>query len=338
MYVKAYAAKQPGSLLEPYEFELHDPKEYECLIKVQYCGVCRSDVSLIDNNWGVSNYPLVPGHEVIGTVEAVGSHVQHLQIGERVGVGWQHSACLQCSHCLRSNENLCSQIQATVLACPGGFADYLLTDSRFAFPIPQELESCMAGPLLCGGITVYAGLRSAGMGSGQEIGIIGVGGLGHIAVQFAKRLGNKVTVFTTSENKAEFAHYLGADHTIIVAQREDPPKPERKLDIILSTVPENLSWGAYLDHLEADGTLVFVGLPKGVNPLIELPLFALVDRRLRVMGSPIGGRSMITDMLLVAARFQIHPKIEVFPVEEVNEAIERVRSNQVRYRAVLEIS
>jgi len=333
MQVKAKAAKEVGAKLETYNFEIESPRGYQCSIELEYCGICHSDLHIIDNDWGMSQYPVIAGHEVIGIVKEIGSQVNHLKVGDRVGVGWQKSACLQCKDCLNGNENLCDLSQPLIVPGPGGFASYLLTDSRFAFEIPEGIDPKVAGPLLCGGITVYSGLRSAGMSSGQEIGIIGVGGLGHMAVQFAHKLGNRVTVFTTSADKAEFAHKLGADRAIVVPKGQSPPKPDRLLNILLSTVPVSLDWGAYLEHLDSDGTLSFVGVAD--EPL-NLPIFPLIMKRRRVIGSPIGGRGIMTEMLSVADRFGVEPIVEVFPFEKINEAIEKVRSNSIRYRAVLD--
>ncbi len=335
MQVQAKAAKEVGAKLESYSFEIESPQEFQCSIAVEYCGICHSDLHIIDNDWGMSQYPVIAGHEVIGIVKEIGSQVNHLKIGDRVGVGWQKSACLQCSDCLKGNENLCNQNQPLIVPGPGGFANHLLTDSRFAFPIPQGIDPKVAGPLLCGGITVYGGLRAAGMSSGQEIGVIGIGGLGHMAVQFASKLGNRVTVFTTSEDKAEFAHQLGADRAIVVPKGEAPPKPDRLLNILLSTVPASLDWGAYLEHLDSDGTLSFVGVSDA--PL-NLPIFPLIMKRRRIVGSPIGGRGMMIEMLSIADRFKIEPIVEVFPIDNINEAIDKVRSNSIRYRAVLDFN
>ncbi len=281
---------------------------------------------MIDNDWGQSKYPLVPGHEVIGEVAEIGPQVTHLKVGDRVGVGWQRSSCLQCRDCLRGNENLCDNNQGLIVTGPGGLANYLMVDSRFAFPIPKGIDSKAAGPLLCGGITVYAGLRNAGMSSGQEIGILGIGGLGHMAVQFAKKLGNRVTVFTTSADKAEFAAKMGADEAIVVGKGEIPPSPSSKLNILLSTVPAALDWVP---------TLAFVGVPDA--PL-SIPLFPLLMKRRRIVASPIGGRAMINEMLSIAEKFGIEPIVEVFPIAQANEAMQKVRDNQVRYRAVLTVS
>lgn len=335
MKIEAYAAKQQGATLEPYTFEAEQPRGYECIIKLLACGVCHSDIDMINNTLAMSKYPLVPGHEVVGEVVEIGPEVTHLKKGDRVGVGWQRSSCLQCRDCLRGNENLCDRKQNLIVTGAGGFANYLSVDSRFAFPIPDGIDTKAAGPLLCGGITVYSALRYAGMGSGLEIGIIGVGGLGHIAVQFASKLGNRVTVFTTSQDKADFASKLGAKEAIVVKKGEKPPAPSRRLNILLSTVPSTIDWGAYIEFLDADGTFSIVGVPE--EPL-NVPLFSLLTKRRRIMSSPIGGRAMMMEMLSVAEEFGIEPMVEVFPLEAANEAIEKVRNNRVRYRAVLTVN
>ena len=335
MQINALAAYQKGEALKSYNFEPGEVENHDCLIKVLSCGICHSDIHIIDDDFGRSRYPLVPGHEVIGEVVEIGSQVNHLKKGDRVGVGWQMSSCLQCTDCLKGNENLCDQMQPLIVAGYGGFADYLKVDSRFAFPIPDRIETEVAGPLLCGGITVYSALRYAGMSSGQEIGVIGIGGLGHLAVQFASKLGNKVTVFTTSQDKAEFAHQLGATHVIIVAPGESPPPPTNLLDIIISTVPQSLNWSAYLEHIKPDGTFTMVGIP---NEPINLSIWPLLQKRRRFMASPIGGRAMMMEMLSVADRFEIKPIVEIFPLDKANEAMQKVRANKVRYRAVLTVS
>lgn len=335
MQINALAAHQKGDSLKPYSFDAGEVQNYDCSIKVLACGICHSDLHVIDNDWGNSRYPVVAGHEVIGEVIELGSQVQHLKVGDRVGVGWQMSSCLQCPDCLKGNENLCNQNKGLIVDGYGGFADYLKIDSRFAFPIPAGIATEVAGPLLCGGITVYSALRHAGMSSGQEIGVIGIGGLGHMAVQFASKLGNKVTVFTTSQDKADFATQLGATHVVVVPPGQSPPAPTRLLDIIISTVPQSLDWAAYLEYLNSDGTFTMVGVP---NDPINLPLWPLLTKRRRFMASPIGGRAMIIEMLSVADRFGIKPIVETFPLQQVNEAMQRVRDNKVRYRAVLTVS
>jgi len=332
MEIHGWAAAKPGATLEPFRYVVDPPLANDCIVKVLACGICHSDIHMMDNDWQIAKYPLVPGHEVVGEVVEVGPAVQHLRPGDRVGVGWQRSACMSCSYCVSGNENLCDKNQGLIVTGRGGFADHLLVDSRFAFRLPDGLETSSAGPLLCGGVTVFSALHHAGMTSGQEIGVIGVGGLGHMAVQFASKLGNRVTVFTTSDDKAELADRLGAHQPLVVRPGEKPPAPRRKLQLLMSTVPHALDWLAYLEHLAPDGTLVFVASPP--EPL-SIPIFPLLVRRQRIMGSPIGGRAIMDRMLSVADRFGVAPMVELFPMERVNEAIQRVRDNRVRYRAVL---
>lgn len=330
--INALAAYQPGGPLRPFTYEAGPPEGHQALIKVHACGLCHSDLHVLDGDWGAMDYPLVPGHEVIGEVAALGPLAAHLSIGERVGVGWQSGACLHCRDCLRGHDNLCDDQTATILGGRGGFGDYLLVDARFAFAIPESLSSDAAGPLLCGGVTVYSGLRHAGMGSGQEIGVVGLGGLGHLAVQFASKLGNRVTAFTTSPDKAEFAASLGAAEAVVLEPGGRFPAPKRKLDIILDTVPHTLDWEGCLSHLESDGVLNVVGVPE--EPL-SIPVSAFQDKRRRIMGSSIGSRSEMRDMLALAAEYGILPLVETFPFSRANEALDRLRANAVRYRAVL---
>ena len=330
--INALAAYQPGGLLRPFTYEVGPPEGHQALIKVQACGLCHSDLHVLDGEWGEMKYPLVLGHEVIGEVAALGPLAAQLSVGERVGVGWQSGACLHCRDCLQGDDNLCADQTATILGGRGGFADYLLVDSRFAFSIPPSLGSHAAGPLLCGGVTVYSGLRHAGMGSGQEIGIVGLGGLGHLAVQFAFRLGNRVTAFTTSPDKAAFAVSLGAAEAVVLEPGGKFPAPKRNLDIILDTVPHTLDWEGCLSHLGSDGVLNVVAVPE--EPL-SIPVLAFQDKRRRTMGSSIGSRSEMRDMLALAAEYGILPLVETFPFSHANEALDRLRANAVRYRAVL---
>ena len=334
MQINAFAAYTPGGLLEPFTYDADPPTGQDVLIAVRACGVCHSDIHVLDGEWGAFPYPLVAGHEVVGEVIQAGPLVTHLSVGDRVGVGWQSAACLHCRDCLRGNENLCDAQQATILHRHGGFADHVAVDSRFAFPIPGGISTEVAGPLLCGGLTVYSGLRSAGMGSGQEIGIIGLGGLGHLAVQFAAKLGNRVTVFTTSPDKAEFAARLGAHESVILEPGGKFPAPTRRLNIILDTVPHTLDWEGCLSHLDSDGVLSVVGVPE--EPL-SIPVLAFQDKRRRIMGSSVGSRADMYEMLALAESYGIAPLVETFPLSRANEALDKVRANTVRYRAVLTV-
>ncbi len=334
MQINALAALEKGAPLQSFSFEAAPLKAFDCAIKVMACGICHSDIHMIHDDWDISRYPLVPGHEVIGEVVEVGSQVTHLKIGDRVGVGWQQGACMQCRDCLKGHQNLCDQAEGLIVSGYGGFADYMVVDSRFAFLLPEGISTESAGPILCGGVTVYAGLRNAGMGSGQEIGVIGIGGLGHLAVQFASRLGNRVTVFTTSADKAEFATQLGAHEAILVPAGGSPPLPVNKLNIIINTANQALDWLGYVNYLDSNGTFVFVGMPS--EPL-TIPVTPLTSKQRRIMGSEIGSPAMITEMLDVVEKFGIQPMVELFPLAQANEALQRVLDNKVRYRAVLTV-
>jgi alcohol/geraniol dehydrogenase (NADP+) len=332
MQINALAALEKGAALQPFSFPAAPLKAFDCAIKVLACGICHSDIHMIHDDWDMSRYPLVPGHEVIGEVVDVGSHVTHLKIGERVGVGWQQASCMHCLDCMSGNHNLCDHAEGLIVSGYGGFADYMVVDTRFAFPLPAGIDTQSAGPILCGGVTVYAGLRNAGMTSGQNIGVIGIGGLGHLAVQFASRLGNRVTVFTTSADKAEFASQLGAHEAILVPPGGSPPLPKHKLNVLLNTANQGLDWSAYVNHLDSNGTFVFVGIPS--EPL-TIPITPLTSKQRRIMGSEIGSPAMIMEMLQIVDKFGIQPMIETFPLEQANEALQKVRENKVRYRAVL---
>lgn len=332
MRIAAKASLAPREPLQDWHYEHPGLGEFDCLIKVESCGVCHSDLHVMDNDWGNNRYPFVPGHEVIGEVVEVGRNVSHLKTGQRVGVGWLRGACMTCDDCVRGDDNLCSNRQALILTGHGGFASHLVTDARFAFPLPDGLDLRTAPPLLCAGVTVYSALASAGLKPGMHVGVIGVGGLGHLAVQYASRLGARVTAFTTSPDKAAEAARFGAHEGLCTGADEKPPRPSRPLDILLSTVPANLDWGSYLSFLGSDGTLSFVGIP---SETLQIPVRALTAKRRRVTGSTVGSRAVMKKTLELAADFGIAPVVEEFSLENVNEAIERVRSNQVRYRAVL---
>ena len=331
MHTHAMAAMTRGAALTPFETDTPPLGAHDCVVKVLRCGLCHSDVHMVDDDWRISTYPLVPGHEVIGEVVERGREVRHLKTGDRVGIGWQRSACLQCPDCLRGDENLCNENNGVIVDGQGGFASHLSMDSRFCFTVPAGIPTDTGGPLLCGGVTVYSALRCAGMTSGKEVGVIGVGGLGHLAVQFAARLGNHVTVFTTSDDKAQLAARLGA-HEFVVTRTGQPLRTKRPLDVLISTVPHDLDWNGYINLLGSDGTLTFVAVPP--KPLSLSPGLLLGKRR-RVMASPIGGRATMTDMLRVADTFGVEPIVEHFPLSQVNEAMKKVRDNTVRFRAVL---
>ena len=334
MKINASAAPSIKAPLAPWSYESAGLGAFDVLVKITACGICHSDLHMIDNDWSMTSYPFVPGHEVVGHVIEKGSMVS-LKTGARVGIGWQRSACLECDDCLRGNENLCAHSTGVITHGHGGFADHIVMDSRFCFVLPDGVADESAGPLMCGGITVYSALRHAGMTSGQHIGVIGVGGLGHMAVQFAAKLGNRVTAITSSYDKAEEAAKLGAHDALIIPRGGQPAKkPSRPFDIILNTSPAVIDMGMFINFCAADATIALVGAP---NDPQSFPVFPLLSKRIRIMGSPIGGRAIMRDMLRISDEYGIVPVVEQFPLSEVNTALGKVRDNTIRYRAVLNV-
>lgn len=334
MKISGFAAYEKKSNLKPYEYEPKELDDKEVLIKISHCGICHSDIHLIDDDWKVSKYPFIPGHEIIGEVVGLGSKVERLKIGQRVGVGWQSGSCLECEWCASGYENLCPKQIATCVGRNGGFANFVVTDSRFAFPIPEKLSSENAAPLLCGGITVYSPLRRYNVKPKDKVGVIGIGGLGHLAIQFAKSMGCEVTAFSTSADKEKEAMEFGADRFILSKDKSQLQKIENSLDFIISTVYNKLNWIDYMNILKPNGNLCFVGANFDN---LDIPAGILLLGQKQVSGSVIGGRAIISEMLDFAARNNIVAKTEVFPLNEVNKAIDKVRNNTIRYRAVLEI-
>lgn len=335
MKVQGYAAMTQGGRLDPYEFELGPLGPHEVQIEVECCGLCHSDVHLIDNDWQISKYPLVPGHEVIGRVVKLGgssADVGGLREGDRVGVGWYCGACLECEHCRRGDQQLCPSNQATCVGRHGGFARSIRVDGRFVLPIPQSLSSEAAAPLLCGGITVYTPLRHMGVQPWHKVGILGVGGLGHMAVQFAAGFGCEVVALSSSKNKEAEVKKLGASHFFATAGATLPGELKDSLDFLLVTVPVDLEWADYLKMLRTDGKLCFVGAVPGT---LHIPPDLLLFGRRSVTGSITGGLPYLREMLGFAAQHQIGAMAEVVPMSQVNAAIEKVRKNTARYRMVL---
>jgi uncharacterized zinc-type alcohol dehydrogenase-like protein len=301
-------------------------------IKIEYCGVCHSDLHLINNDWGMSMYPMVPGHEVIGHVSALGTNVKGLKLGQRVGIGWQAGACLECDYCLRGEENLCAQNQPTCVGRPGGFAERLRVHSHFAFPIPEAIESEKAGPLLCGGLTVFTPLRVFAVTPLMRVGVIGIGGLGHLALQFLRAFGCEVIAFSSTPGKEAEAKKFGAHHFADSRDSAGMAKLRASFDFLLSTVFADLDWNAYLDLLRPKGKLCIVGAV--VQPL-SIPAFPLLVGQKTLCGSNTGGSSTMREMLEFAARHGIAPQVELTPMAEANAGLARLASNQVRYRLVL---
>ncbi len=321
-----------GAHLLPYKYDAGELGADEVEIKISHCGVCHSDVHLIDNDWGFSKYPFIPGHEIVGTVTRVGSAVKARKAGERVGIGWQADSCGVCEWCLQGEEHLCAKSQPTCVGRNGGYADATRVNWRFAVPVPEVLESENVAPLLCGGITVYSPLRNLGVRPSSRVGVIGIGGLGHLGLQFAKAFGAEVTAFSTTKDKEEEALKLGAHHFVNTRTTNAMKKLAGSFDVLLSTVNADLDWAGYINALRPKGTLCVVGAPP--SP-IALQAFALIGQQRAIAGSPTGSPHDLSEMLDVAARHNVKAVTERFAMEKANEAVAKVKKNQVRYRAVL---
>jgi uncharacterized zinc-type alcohol dehydrogenase-like protein len=274
----------------------------------------------------------VPGHEIVGVVQQLGAEVNNLVVGTRVGIGWQSGACLECEWCASGRDNLCPESQATCVGRYGGFADTVIADSRYVFPLPDGITSENAAPLFCAGITVYSPLSLNNIRPHMRVGVVGVGGLGHLALQFANAFGCEVTAFSSSPSKEPESRVFGADRFI---NSHDPGELEAAAgtqDFVIVTVNVDLDWQAYLNVLKPGGHLCFVGAVPSPMPIHAM---ALIAGGKSLSGSPIGGRKAIAEMLDFAARHGIEPQVEVMPIYQVNEAFERIRANQARYRIVL---
>lgn len=330
--IDAFAAMRQGAALRPYRYARDDLGPCDVAIAITHCGICHSDVHLLDNDWNVTSYPFVPGHEIVGTIIATGSEVARSRIGERVGIGWLAGSCMECPQCLGGNENLCRQSRATCVGRHGGYATEVCADGRFAVPIPDALPSEYAAPLLCAGITVFAPLHRAGLKSNSRVGVVGLGGLGHLAVQYAKAMGSAVTVFSTTAAKAEEAHRIGADRFVTLDRRNSTVAEAGTCDLILATAPVDLPWVEYLRALKPNGGLCIVGAAPGE---IKIPAVELIDGQKNICGSAVGSNHEIREMFQFSVQHGITPTIELYPMKEVNRALERLRKNRMRFRAVL---
>lgn len=330
--IQGYAVHAAGAELLPYKYDPGELNPYDVEVRVTHCGVCHSDAHLIDNDWGTSQYPLIPGHEIVGTVSAIGSAVLGFTVGERVGIGWQANSCGRCEWCRKGEENLCANAQPTCVHRHGGFAEALRVNARFAVPLPEALDSETAAPLLCAGITVYSPIRALGINPASRVGVIGVGGLGHLALQFARVFGAEVTAFSTTAAKEKEVLELGAHHFVNSRESKSVNGLAGSFDLIISTINADLDWAAFVNTLRPHGTLCFVGAPA--KP-ISLPAFPLISVARSVCGSNTGSPGRISEMFDVAARHGVKAKIERFKMADANQALKRLRKSQVRYRAVL---
>lgn len=331
--VRAWAAHAAGSKLERHDYIPGPLGEEEVEIAVEYCGVCHSDLSMIDNAWHFTTYPLVAGHEAVGKIVAMGAQVKGLSIGQRVGVGWTNSSCLHCAPCVGGNHHLCGDSKATISNHPGGFAERMRAQWIWAVPLPSDVRPEIAGPLFCGGITVFSPFVEFGVSPTSRVGVIGIGGLGHLAVKFARAWGCEVTAFTSSAAKHAEAKAMGAHRVVSSSSAAEIAALAGSLDLVIVTVNVPMDWEAVLATLAPKGRLHFVG---AVLEPMQVQAFSLIGGQRSISGSPIGSPANMAKMLDFCARHGIEPQVEHFPMSCINEALEHLRAGKARYRIVLD--
>jgi uncharacterized zinc-type alcohol dehydrogenase-like protein len=341
MRVNAYAAPAAGEPLAPLTIDRREVGPNDVLIQIEYAGICHSDIHTVNGDWGPQPFPVVPGHEIVGLVTDVGSDVNRHHVGDRVGVGCMVNSCRECVNCRAGDEQYCVKGNIGTYAATdvdgtttqGGYSTHVVVDADFVLRIPEGIDPAAAAPLLCAGITTYAPLRRWNAGPGRQVAVVGLGGLGHLAVKIAHALGAEVTVLSQSLKKQEDGLRLGADHYYAT---EDPATFEQlasRFDLILNTVSARIDLDAYLGLLGVDGTLVNVGAPP--EPL-SVNVFSLIGGRRSFAGSMIGGITLTQEMLDFCAEHGIAADVEVIAAEKVNEAYERVLASDVRYRFVID--
>jgi uncharacterized zinc-type alcohol dehydrogenase-like protein len=333
--ITAYAAQEAGGRLEPFEYDPGDLGPEHVEIDVKACGVCHSDLSMWQNHWQIASFPFVPGHEVVGQVAAVGRSVKHLKVGDTVGLGWFSGSCMTCDQCMDGDHNLCASAEQTIVGRYGGFADKVRCKSEWAILLPEGVDARKAGPLFCGGITVFNPIVQFGVKPTDRVGVIGIGGLGHMALQFLRAWGCEVTAFTSSDSKREQALKMGAHK--VVSSRDDSQLDAiaGSLSFILSTVNVDLDWGRYVAALGPRGRLHTVGVVPSPVPVAAFPMIA---GQKSLSGSPLGSPATIRRMLEFCARHGIEAVTEHFPMSQVNEAFAHLADGKARYRVVLDNS
>lgn len=333
MMIRGYAAAAARAPLDPVEFDPGPLQDEWVEVEVEHCGLCHSDLSMIDDEWGQSRFPLVPGHEVVGRVTATGAGAKRVSVGDRVGIGWFASSCLECRTCLGGHQQLCDESTGLIVDHRGGFAERVRAHWAWCTPLPEGLEAATAGPLFCGGITVFAPIAGFGVRPTDRVGVVGIGGLGHLAVRFLVAWGCEVTAFTSSASKHQEALALGAHHVVTSTDPAALKSLAGQFDFILVTANVSLPWQSYLSALAPRGRLHFVG---AVMEPVPVPAFALIGGEKQVSGSPLGSPATIADMLDFCARHRIAPTVERFPFRKINDAIAHLRAGQARWRVVLD--
>lgn len=339
-----YAASSSKAPLAPFTFERRDPGPNDVRIEIQYCGVCHSDLNRARDIWGGSLYPCVPGHEIVGRVEAVGGGVSKFKPGDVVGVGVLVDSCRECPNCRDGFQQYCDNGNTETYNSPdkrsgghtfGGYSSHIVVDQDFVLRIPEGMDPAAAAPLLCAGITTYSPLRRWRVGPGQKVGVVGLGGLGHVGVKIAAALGAHVVLFTTSPGKAKDARRLGASEVVISSDAEAMAAHANSFDFILDTVSAKHDINALLQLLRRDGTLTQVGVPAEMQPIAA---GSLLGKRRSFAGSGIGGLAETQEMLDFCAKHGILSDIEVIPMSSINQAFDRMLAGDVKYRFVVDMA
>jgi uncharacterized zinc-type alcohol dehydrogenase-like protein len=328
--ITVWQAREAGGPLERAERPMLEPSADELVLEVLHCGLCHSDLSMLDNQWGMSSYPLVPGHEVVGRVVGVGDGVDPSAIGQLRGLGWISGSCSHCPQCLGGTGNLCASLESTIVGRQGGFASHVTAHQDWAIPLPEGMDPAAAGPLFCGGITVFAPLIDEVVSPTAHVAVIGIGGLGHMALQFARAWGCEVTAITTNLSKAEEAKRFGAHQ---VQSLDSLADLAGRFDLVINTVNHALDWSAVMASLAPRGRLHQLG---AVLDPIQVGAFDLIMARRSITGSPTSSPASLLKMVDFCVRHDIRPQVERLPMDRINEAIDRLRRGDVRYRFVLD--
>ncbi|WP_299336235.1 NAD(P)-dependent alcohol dehydrogenase [uncultured Psychroserpens sp.] len=332
MKVNAYAAHEAGAQLEAFEYDLPEIGQEHVDIKVHYCGLCHSDMSMINNEWGMTAFPIVPGHEIVGEIVAVGDQVKGLEIGDHVGMGWNSASCMHCNQCMDGKQHLCGEVEGTIVGRHGGFADYVRGHWSWVTKLPEGIDMSKAGPLFCGGITVFNPIVLSGVQPTDKVGVIGIGGLGHMALKFLKAWGCEVTAFTSNKSKTDALKAMGAHNVVDSTNAEELENIAGSLNFILNTTNVKLDWNAYLTTLAPQGKLHTVG---AVLEPMEIPAFSMISGEKSVGGSPLGSVALTRKMLEFCVRHDIYPTVEEFDMSNVNKAIQHLHDGKARFRVVL---
>jgi alcohol dehydrogenase (NADP+) len=343
--VRAYAAQSPTSGVAPFPIERRAPRPDDVVIEIDYCGICHTDIHFVHNDWDMTHYPVVPGHEIVGTVTAVGDAVKRFKPGDRIGVGCLVDSCRSCGSCEDGLEQYCengwtatynSEDRHDGTRTYGGYSERIVVSDRFVLKMPDSLDPAAAAPLLCAGITTYSPLKHFRVGPGHRVGVVGMGGLGHMGVKFAHALGAEVTVFTRSAAKIDEARQQGAHEVVISTDDEQMAAASARFDFILDTVPVPHDLNPYVNALKRDGSLIIVGLLQPVEPALQAA--PIVFARRRIAGSLIGGLPETQEMLDFCAEHGIVCDIEMLDIRNINEAYERMQRSDVRYRFVIDMA